>query len=177
MVSLEKLFFAGLLSVLVVGSYGLTYKFGMMSGAVVVSKEWQKDNKLRNDAVAEIKQEFAAKEALHKQKTQEVNDELAQATTQHAAALAALRADLTVRMQHSENRAGIYQRQSQGSAAERDRLAEHAAKLDRTIEEGRSLVTELGATVKQRDATIRALSIMVLNDRTLLTESSVSNDQ
>lgn len=46
-------------------------------------------------------------------------------------------------------------------------LASHAARLDRSLEEGRRMVAELSATLRQRDDQLRAVSKQLENDRSL----------
>ena len=46
-------------------------------------------------------------------------------------------------------------------------VASHAARLDRSFEEGRRMVAELSATLRQRDDQLRAVSKQLENDRSL----------
>lgn len=166
---MEKLFYAGLLAALIAATYGLTYKYGELSGATSVSAEWDKESKRRDDAYSALEQELVAKTAAHQIREKELSDELATSTSAFQATLAGYRTDYDNRLQLATNRAGVYQRQARGSADEQQRLARHAAELDRSLEEGRALVRELGETLGQRDRTIHALGQVILNDRTLFT--------
>ncbi|MNQ59263.1 hypothetical protein D3C85_734950 [compost metagenome] len=163
-----KLFWAGALAGLLLASYAFTYKHGEQAGAAKVSADWAGENTRRDEAYAKLKKENADLQTAHTQRQKELSDELAASTATFQATLDGYRIDYDGRLQLATTRAGVYQRQARGSATEQERLAKHAAELDRSLEEGRALVRELGATVEQRDRTIRALGQLILNDRTLL---------
>lgn len=175
MLALKELAMPAIVLALLAGSVGLVYKMGKLEGVAETSASWSAENKLRDSAMNVLRGQLQQKEADHAKETGKITDELKAANEKHAADLAAVRADYAERLRNSEGRAGVYQRQARGSAAERDTLAEHAARLDASLEEGRQLVGELTATIRQRDRAIDALKKMILNDRTLLTESSEAN--
>ena len=70
-------------------------------------------------------------------------------------------------MQLVEQRASRYQRLAKGGAVEQANLASHAARLSRSLKEGRRMVAELSATLRQRDYQLRAVSKQLENDRSL----------
>lgn len=72
----------------------------------------------------------------------------------------------------AEDRAARYRAQAAGDAAARERLAHHAAQLDRAIAEGRQLVAELRAAVAERDAQVALLLDVIAADRRLLDSQS-----
>uniref|UniRef100_A0AAU6VZ74 Rz/Rzl spanin protein n=1 Tax=Pseudomonas phage Arace01 TaxID=3138526 RepID=A0AAU6VZ74_9VIRU len=146
------------------------YTVGKNAGKLEEASKWQLDKIALDAEVSKLKDEVKEKEAQNQIATTKVADELAASESRHVQALADLAADYSQRLLKSEGRAGLYKRQSQGSAAERDYLASHAAELDRSLEQGRSLVRELRETVGQRDSTIRLLSEQIRADRRLLTE-------
>lgn len=148
----------------------VTYHVGENAGQRKVMSDWAEENKLRDDATALLNQRNRNLEHTNQELTTRISDEIAARDKAHAEALVAIRADFDERLRTSATRAGIYQRQAQGSAAERERLASYAAELDRSLEQGRSLVRELGETLRQRDDTIRSLSQQIIADRKLLTE-------
>lgn len=166
---MEKLLFGGLFVAMFIGSYVITYNHGERSGGEAVYSLWGAENEKRDEAYQKLELELAAAKATHTLRQKELSDELATSTAAFQATLDGYRIDYDSRLQLATSRAGIYQRQARGSALEQERLARHAAELDRSLEEGRALVRELGATVKQRDRTIYALGQIILNDRTLLT--------
>lgn len=59
----------------------------------------------------------------------------------------------------SKQRAELYKRYSKADKAKQRALAEHTAKLDRSLTEGRELVKQLTETIRTRDAQLRALGV------------------
>lgn len=59
----------------------------------------------------------------------------------------------------SEQRAELYKRYSEADKAKQRALAEHTARLDRSLTEGRELVKQLTEAVRTRDAQLRALGV------------------
>ena len=166
---MEKLFYAGLLAALIAGTYAMAFKYGEFTGSTEVSTQWKKENDDRDNAYTALEKKNASEREAHQQREKELGDELKQAELDYETTLTGYRTDYASRLLLAEGRAGVYQRQARGSADEQQRLARHAAELDRSLEEGRALVRELGETLGQRDRTIHALGQIILNDRTLFT--------
>lgn len=164
---MNKFLLAGVIAALVVGTYTLTYKLGSHSGADFVQGQWDDETSKRKDRITELEKEYAALQAVHAERVEELTNDLENAEAVYRDSLASNEREFAQRLQQSQTRSGVYQRQAQGSSAERDRLAEHAARLDTALEEGRSLVKEYRATLEQRDRTIRSLGIMLQTDRQL----------
>lgn len=141
------------------------------SGRAEVQALWDADKKAHEVEITKLKEDYALREEAHRTENRRISHELSEAKLEHANAIAAVRNDYLVRLRTSEKRAGIYQRQAEGGAAERRSLAEHASRLDASLEEGRSLVRELRETLGLRDRQIRSLSEQILNDRQLFTET------
>lgn len=141
------------------------YQMGKNDARLELTSAQAKIDKERADKISELTQENLQLVQANQVTTTRIANELAAKETAHAKAMADLRADLDGRLQLATTRQGIYQRQAQGTAAERNYLASHAAELDRSLEEGRHLVGELKATIGQRDSAIRALGSMILADR------------
>lgn len=59
----------------------------------------------------------------------------------------------------SEQRAELYKRYSEADKAKQRALAEHTARLDRSLTEGRELVKQLTEVIRIRDAQLRALGV------------------
>lgn len=171
----ERFVIAFLVACLLIGSYGVTYKYGDVIGSRRVSAQWAADTEKRNKAMNQLQGKYNVLQSQHQAKVEELTRDLQTSAAEHQATLDGYRTDYDQRLQLATSRANVYQRKARGSEAERNALAEHAAQLDRSLEEGRKLVREFGETVRQRDRTISALKQMVLNDRTLLTESSEPN--
>lgn len=144
------------------------YKLGESDGAAEVQSQWDEQTKLRDAAFNKLTGEYTQLQLQHSRKQKELTDELALANAQHEDELSRYRSDYSGRLLLADSRATAYQRQASGSAVEQQRLARHAAELDRSLEEGRSLVRELRQTLGQREVTIKALGGIILNDRTLL---------
>lgn len=175
MAMIERFIIAGLVACLLIGSYGVTYKYGDTIGARRVTAQWSDDTAKRNKVTDELQGKYNVLQSQHEKKVGELTHELQTSAAQYESTLADYRTEYDQRLQLATFRADVYQRKARGSAAERDSLAEHAAQLDRSLEEGRQLVRELGETVRQRDRAIASLKQMILIDRTLLTESSEPN--
>lgn len=153
---------------LLLGSYALVGKIGHTQGMADVQAKWDKVNKDTADEVGRLQRVVATKEAEHNILSQRNSDELARTQEEHAKAMAAVLADYSQRLLLSTSRATVYERLSKGTATERDRLVQHTYELDRTLEEGRSLVRELGQTLGQCEVTVGVLGTQILLDRNLL---------
>lgn len=149
-------------------SYKMTYTVGKLEGAKEVQQDWDKQEAARLAEINKTRGELDVLTKQHAKAQKEYEDELAASALAHEDELSRYRREYDDRLQLANSRARVYQRQANGSAAERDTLARHAAELDRSLEEGRSLVRELRQTLGQREVTIRALGGIILNDRTLL---------
>lgn len=144
------------------------YKWAYDRGAASVQRQWDQAKAAQQAAVTQLQLDYAGKEAVHKQQLAKITEALHQTKTQHDQALAAVRADYARRLQSSEARAGVYQRQAAAGPAQCRDLASHAARLDASLEAGRSLVWELRATLGQRDEQVKLLGTQLLNDRILI---------
>lgn len=153
---------------LFLGSYALVGKIAHTQGMADVQEQWDKSEKARDKQVTALKEKVASLQGEHKALSQRNSDELDQSNAAHEAALAAIRTHYEQRLQYVEKRAGVYERLSKGTATDRDRLAEHAAQLDRTLEEGRQLVGELRESLGQCEIVVGVLGTQILLDRNLL---------
>lgn len=153
------------LAVLFVG-YAL-YNAGFKNGSNEKQVQWDAEREGHRVSVEALKVEIKQLENLNRIENKRIDYVLKQVNKDHAAALAAVQSEYAVRLRLSEGRVSSYRRLSEGGAAEREYLADHATKLDRTLEEGRSLVRELRETVGQRDKQINALSERIKNDQRL----------
>lgn len=150
---------------------GLSYTYVFDRGAKSIQVKWDTQEKLRDAEVNRLNGEIDSLVATHQKKEKALTDELASANASYENELSRISRDYAGRLQQSDYRAGVYKRKATGSDLEREDLARHAAELDRSLEEGRSLVAELGATIRQRDTTIKSLGSVILNDRTLLEQN------
>lgn len=159
----------GLLACFLFAAYSAAvYSLGSSKGAATVKTAWDKENARRDIKTAQMEEVNKALLVQHEKDSSFITTELKTYETQYKISLAAAAADYTVRLQQHETRAGVYRKLSEGSTAERDRLASHAAELDRSLEEGRSVVRELRETVGLRDSQLRELGKQIIADRALL---------
>ena len=132
-----------------------------------IQEQWDAERATYKKAMDTLKDQYATLESKVRIDNQRNSDELAEKELSHAVILARLNSEYAGRMQLAEQRASRYQRQAQGGAVEQTNLASHAARLDRSLEEGRRMVAELSATLRQRDDQLRAVSKQLENDRSI----------
>jgi hypothetical protein len=154
----------------VLGAGWYIYHSGSKHGAAGIQSKWDKQKFEDAKAAEKLRVQVGVKETVHQQSSQRISDELSDANQEHAAAIAAIRVDYANRLRNSEQRATYYQHLSASGTTQQEYLASHAAELDRSLEEGRQLVQELSATVRQRDAQVIALGQQILTDRALVGE-------
>lgn len=142
--------------------------FAYKAGADSVQSKWDEENGRRDLETERIKAKNLQLSQENKDLSAQITTSLENANAKHAKALAAVRAEFDARMRKSETRAGIYREQAEGGTAECQRLASHAAELDRSLEQGRSLVEELRTTLGLRDEQLRQLGEQIRADRALL---------
>ena len=156
-----------LLAVSIVGTVLYIYDAGVDSGSRQVQAKWDDEKTTYNKAIDTLRDQYATLEAKARIDNQRNSDELAEKEKSHAVALVELRREYDGRLLQSDKRASYYQRLAKGGAVEQANLASHAARLDRSLEEGRRMVAELSATLRQRDEQLRAVSTQLKNDRSL----------
>lgn len=157
-------------------SYVLTYQLGKQISYEKVHNEWNIERQATKDKIAELRQEYKAYESEYEKTIKDLVTELQNSQDSFDSELVRIRSVYSDRLLDSEERASIYQRQSEAGASERRSLADHAARLDRSLEEGRHLVQELGATLRQREREISVLSSQIQADRQLLYKAEMIND-
>ena len=102
--------------------------------------------------------------------SREVSKLFEEVKRKHEKDLDAVKRDYTNRLRKSEQRAERYLQQAQGSTTDQYDLASHAAKLDRSVEEGRRLVTEFRSTLELRDSQVKSLATEITNLKTYFNE-------
>ena len=138
-----------------------------VAGQRDIQEQWDAEKATYKKATDTLRDQYATLEAKARIDNQRNSDELAEKEKSHAVALVELRREYDGRLLQSDKRAGYYQRLAKGGAVEQANLASHAARLDRSLEEGRRMVAELSATLRQRDDQLRAVSKQLENDRSL----------
>ena len=156
--------------ILVVGlaaSVYLIHDAGYDSGSSDVQAKWDEEKASYKKAMDTLRDQYATLEAKARIDNQRNSDELAEKEKAYAVALVELQREYDGRLLQSDKRASYYQRLAKGGAVEQANLASYAARLDRSLEEGRRMVAELSATLRQRDDQLRAVSKQLENDRSL----------
>lgn len=138
-----------------------------VAGQRDIQEQWDAERATYKKAMDTLRDQYATLEAKARIDNQRNSDELAEKEKSHAVALVELRREYDGRLLQSDKRASYYQRLAKGGAVEQANLASHAARLDRSLEEGRRMVAELSATLRQRDDQLRAVSTQLKNDRSL----------
>ena len=138
-----------------------------VAGQRDIQEQWDAEKATYKKAIDTLRDQYATLEAKARIDNQRNSDELAEKEKSHAVALVELRREYDGRLLQSDKRASYYQRLAKGGAVEQANLASHAARLDRSLEEGRRMVAELSATLRQRDDQLRAVSKQLENDRSL----------
>lgn len=141
---------------------------GCEQGKQRIQLQWEQDKRAARELYDQLKLMYGEQEVLHRMEMEKISHELVEAKKDHENAVAGLRSDFDQRLLQSESRAASYRRQAEaGTSACRD-LASHAARLDRSLEEGRGLVREFGETLRLRERELILLGDQILNERKLL---------
>lgn len=146
--------------VLALGIYG-GYSYGTYKSEnfyLTQKKEWDKKIKDKND-------ELIAKVKKHNTDQLILRDQIDELRAKHEKVVSDINNDHALRMQQSEERSKIYRIRAAASTSDCKQLAEHTARLDSSLEEGRSLVKEFRATVKQLEQDNLMVIKYLLNDR------------
>lgn len=153
------------------------YSVGSNHGKAVIQAKWDHQKKIDAKFVDKEKAKIALKEQAHSQTDRKISDELSQIKETAAADKARIAGQLALSLRDSAERKALYRAASEGPAIERERLASHAAELDRNLTEGVSLVEELRGTIEVRDGQLKALGAQILNDRQLINGSGDTDGQ
>lgn len=98
-----------------------------------------------------------SKELAFNKKIEALTIELTETRINHENSINKLKLDYANELLKSEKRAELYYNYSQSNKTKQRNLAVYAAKLDRSLTEGRELVRQLTATIRARDAQLKAL--------------------
>ena len=143
------------------------FGLGNSHGAASVQQKWDRATATEAKDTTEQVTTAREKESTHATQITQAVDTY---QTDHAAADddGAARIAAAERLQRTaESRAARYRDLSKASAAERDRLASHAAELDSSLAAGRIVAEKLRATVVERDHQLQLLAAVITADRTL----------
>lgn len=157
-----------LVSIAVLGLGYYVYNLGYSRGSKDVQLKWEQDKVASQEAINQLRSEYEKREIAAHTENLRITNELVKARQDHESALAEQRADYEQRLLQSEDRASVYQRKARSGSAGCRYLADHAARLDRSLEEGRSLVRELGSTLRLREQQLRGVGLRLINDHKLI---------
>jgi len=143
------------------------YFWGNTNGQDTVQKKWDEQKKEYQKATNQLQDKYNVLERNHSYEVGVLTTRLQEAESNYTSELARVSSNYDSRMQQSERRAKVYQRQAQTGTSQCTNLASHAARLDSSLEEGRRLVEELRATVRLRDSQLIELGNQIQADRTL----------
>lgn len=160
--------------VVLTGAGWKCYSSGLDHGKAEIQAKWDVDTKARDAATATLVAQYHQKEDEHAQDSQKAALALQAANDKNATDLATMRSNYTRQLQLSTSRAAIYQREAQGGSVECAGLASHTAELDRSLEEGRSLVLELRDTLELRDEQLVQVGDQLLADRKLYSDTDTT---
>lgn len=160
----------GLVLLLSASVLGGVSTWGYRKGAANIQQQWDQERATLLAAALKVEQDNRAKEAQHRQKTVALEALLKEAEAQYEEALATVRTDYGDWLRTSNERAARYRLWSEASTSERDRLADHAAKLDASLAEGREVVAEFRVALGQCQRDLKALGEQITLDRELIEE-------
>lgn len=141
---------------------------GVTAGKAQVQYLWDKEKFETGKVIAALNQKNKTDEENHRVETDKLKAILTAADKLYVANVNNLRSDYAVRLRTAETRAGVYQRQAESGPTTCGSLASYTAELDRSVEEGRSLVRELTTTLRFRDEQLIMLGKQIQLDRALL---------
>lgn len=138
---------------------------GMKIGADRESTKYTKEKMKIQEQTAELIQQYREKVEEHAKRQLDLIQELNDAKQRHQTIVSNLRSEFSVRMLESENRGKIYRNRAETAGAECRALAEHTARLDQSLTEGRELVKEFRADLEQCKVAAYHFMDIIQNDR------------
>lgn len=145
----------------------LLYTTGYNKGVEAIENERAADRRAFELQVADLNGQIKEREKAHVRETAEIQQALSVNEASYSDTLGRLRDDYAQRLRNSEERARGYLAFADSSSDECGALASHAARLDYSIEEGRSVVEELRSTLELRDSQLRLVGSQLIADRQL----------
>ena len=142
--------------------------FFYLKGQASIQQEWDKDKAAHQRELENQEEKYQTLFLAHKEFSFLVAKTLEEKQDEFEETIIAIRTDFTGRMLKHETRVQMYQRQAQAGTIEQERLASHAAELDRSLEAGKRVAAELAATVRLRDEQLILLGSQIKADRAIL---------
>lgn len=144
--------------------------YSYKTGTSKVLKEWEAETLKHQAAIGKLTKEYAILESIHRNEVIKITGELSDVRTEYESTINSISSTYNDRLQQSEERANIYQRKAQAGTSECRAIADHTARLDRSITEGRELVKQLTATIRLRDSQLELVGSHIQSERKLLQE-------
>lgn len=135
----------------------IIHQNGKQIGVSETMLAWQAQEQERNDIIEDYRTEVNDLKVKYEKQTVQHKMEITAIKVAAENDRRTIQRDYADRLLNADKRASVYKRLSQSGESERIRLAEHAAKLDRSVEEGRSLLREQQSALAERDGIIGKL--------------------
>ena len=138
---------------------------GMKIGADRENTKYIKEKMRIQEQTAELIQQYRERVEEHAKRQLDLIQELNDAKQRHQTIVSNLRNEFSARMLESENRGRIYRERAEAAGAECRALAEHTARLDQSLTEGRELVKEFREDLEQCRVAAHHFVDIIQNDR------------
>lgn len=115
---------------------------GYFLGSTYEENKWLAKKTIYLEQINELKATNIAKEKQYSEEIDRISLNFDNQRKQYEKDLADIKSSYADRLSESSMREQLYRKQGRGSELERQRLAEQAARLDRSLSEGRLLVRE-----------------------------------
>ena len=158
----SNLFFLALLFVFVL--------LGYFVGVLHTTKQYTQMEIEYQEEINKIKDRLKDERNQHILKQQESLAAMTKLKESHEEAISVIQSQYTDRLLQSEQRGNLYRRKASTAGAEARELAEHAARLDRALTEGRELVRELREHIAQHRVAFTEVTSYLIEDRNQLNE-------
>lgn len=158
-----------LVSAILIGS---GYLVGNTNGQRKVNLEWSLAKESYNQELLRLADFIGRLESDHRQETSDKQRELNNAQKKYESTITDLRSKYVDSLRDSESRGQAYVDWLENRSTDTGTLASHAARLDRSLTEGRSLVQELRGIIEFRESQLRSLGSQIMIDRDLIKKFS-----
>lgn len=138
---------------------------GFFTGSDYQKTKNHEENMRNQKIIAEKVEENRVATQKHVSSQQELILQIQTLRKEYEKKLADVQFDYADRLRESEQRSVIYRQQQAASSDECRALAEHASRLDRSLTEGRELVTRVTGNLRQCELIFKEAVQYLINDR------------
>lgn len=143
---------------------------GVLFSGFLIGSDYQRTKNLKETAanqaaVAKKLEENRVATQKHVSSQQELLLQIQTLRKDYEKKLASIQFDYADRLRESEQRSALYRQQQAASSNECRALAEHASRLDRSLTEGRELVTRVTGNLGQCEVIFKEAVQYLINDR------------